>query len=447
MGEPTLKNEQSQPFTDLQSCASIGGQAVMEGVMMRSPTHWAMAVRTPGGAVDVTGAETGQLRFGNIPVVRGIENLFGSLALGYKCLMRSAEISMPEEENEKPKAENEPKKAENLDQKTQELKQEINAAASAITETMDFAASATPSSAPASSGGARSAGLEEEKPYSHINSPTPMSSPTQTAIRDIAREENAGNQVESTGAGHTADPQGAAAPMAEEKEKRKKEEQEAGLAGFMGIALALFLFTVLPTLLTKLLTRFVPVEGGRGLIEGGFKMAIFVGYLLLVSRIPEMKRLFAYHGAEHKTIACLEKGLPLTVENVRPCSRLHPRCGTSFLFVVVLLSIALFSFLPWGNTLVRIGLKLLLTPLLLGISYEFIRYAGRHQNAVVRLLSAPGLWMQRITTREPEDSMIEVAIAATLPLLTPAQTAHFAPCAVYETSPLGAGVAGEETSL
>ena len=193
----------------------------------------------------------------------------------------------------------------------------------------------------------------------------------------------------------------------------------------LGIALSVGLFALLPTFLAGLLNRLVPLGVWRGLAEGIFRLAIFLGYLKLCSMIPDMKRVWMYHGAEHKTIFCYEKGLPLTVENVRPQSRFHPRCGTSFLFVVVIISILVFSLVSlrvglWDNPWVRIGLRLLLLPVVVSISYEINRWVGRHDNLCSRILSAPGKWLQRLTTNEPDDSMIECAIRA-LELVIPEQ--------------------------
>ena len=189
------------------------------------------------------------------------------------------------------------------------------------------------------------------------------------------------------------------------------------LAAVAGGALALVLFLVIPTALTGLLGRFVELGLWRALIEGVLKIVMLVGYMALVSRMKDIQRMFAYHGAEHKTIACYEAGLELTVENVRPCSRFHPRCGTSFLLIVVLLSILVGALITSTNTLLRIVLKLLLLPVVMGVGYEIIKFCGRHDNALTRAVSAPGLWLQHITTNEPDDSMIECAIAAVLPVL------------------------------
>ena len=181
--------------------------------------------------------------------------------------------------------------------------------------------------------------------------------------------------------------------------------------------LALLLFVVLPTFLTSLLRPVVASGGLLALAEGGVKVVIFVCYLWLSTRVPDVKRLFCYHGGEHKTIACYEAGEELTVENVRKYPRFHPRCGTSFLFLVLIISILTASLVTWQSALLRMVLKLLQLPVVVGIAYELIKLAGRYTNPVTRLISAPGLLLQRLTTAEPDDSMIEVAIAAMKPAI------------------------------
>ena len=189
-------------------------------------------------------------------------------------------------------------------------------------------------------------------------------------------------------------------------------------AAFAGVALALFLFTFLPTFLTGQLIRFIPLgRWGRVILEGALKMAIFLLYMFLCTRMKELHRVFEYHGAEHKTIACYEAGLPLTVENIRKQSRFHPRCGTSFMILVIIISIFLYAVLPWTSTGLRIVYKLCMFPLLVGVCYEILKWAGRSHGVLSRIVSQPGLWMQRLTTFEPDDSMIEVAIAAVTPVL------------------------------
>ena len=201
---------------------------------------------------------------------------------------------------------------------------------------------------------------------------------------------------------------------------KKLESAIVALAVVMGVGLSLLLFMVLPTFLTGGLTHFFPgfPMWGRNLLEGILKIAIFLLYLFFCSRQKDIYRVFQYHGAEHKTIFCYEAGLPLTVENVRVQPRHHPRCGTSFLFVVIFVSI-LFSSLVFGiwpmtNVWLRTLVHLLLLPLVVGVTYEFNRWVGRHsqEGGLAAVLTAPGLWMQNFTTFEPDDSMMEVAIEA-----------------------------------
>lgn len=185
-----------------------------------------------------------------------------------------------------------------------------------------------------------------------------------------------------------------------------------GFAVVLGVTLAAVLFIFIPTGLSSLLKPLIGAGIGLSLIEGLIKVIILVGYMWLCSRMKEIHRVFKYHGAEHKSIACYEAGLPLTVENIRPQRRFHPRCGTSFLFLVVFISIIVGSFISWDNPAIRMLLKLALIPVVVGISYELIKLAGRSDGILTRIISAPGMWLQRITTCEPDDSQIECAIAA-----------------------------------
>ena len=288
---------------------SIGGQALIEGIMMKCADQYSVAVRTPDGKIDVSIHNVKKSKFGKIPVLRGIVNLFESLSIGYKCIMRSAEIS--------------------------------------------------------------GEGYEEDK-------------------LDIWLKEKFGD---------------------------KSAQVLSFAAGVLGSVLALVLFMILPTFITGILDSFFTLGAWKSLVEGAVKLAIFLLYLWGISRMPEINRLFRYHGAEHKTISCFEAGRPLTVENVRRYTRFHPRCGTSFMFIVLAVSIIIFSFIPWHGTLNRALLKVLFLPLVVGLSYEILRFNGRHTNACTKLLSKPGLWFQRITTAEPDDGMIEVAIASVNALL------------------------------
>jgi uncharacterized protein YqhQ len=225
-----------------------------------------------------------------------------------------------------------------------------------------------------------------------------------------------------------------AEPTATPETEPKKSESSALMNGLMilasvlGVLLAVVLFKLIPEGLYDLLLRAVPGLNGVGygynLLRAAFcgllKIVILVIYMALVARMKDIRRTFMYHGAEHKTIACYEAGEALTVENVRKKTRLHPRCGTSFLILMVLVGIFVTMFIPSTliassgilNTLVRTGISLLLLPVVMGIGYELLKFAGRHDNFLVRIISAPGLWLQRITTVEPEDGMIECAIAA-----------------------------------
>jgi uncharacterized protein YqhQ len=199
-----------------------------------------------------------------------------------------------------------------------------------------------------------------------------------------------------------------------------------GIATVIGFALAFLIFFCLPVFVFKRLN--VWADGGltpwQGTIEGVLKIIIFVAYIAIVSQMKDIKRTFMYHGAEHKSIACYEAGLDLTVENVKKCKRFHPRCGTSFIFVMLIFSIIISTVLSKiFPSIATIGilwilLKLAFIPLVMGIGYEFIKYAGRHDNILVKILSAPGLWMQRLTTKEPDDEIIEVGIASLKAVIT-----------------------------
>ena len=200
--------------------------------------------------------------------------------------------------------------------------------------------------------------------------------------------------------------------------EEKAKDIIIGIAVVLGIALSIGLFVLLPTLLGKLSLKLIPSMGSLALslVEGLIRIVVFLLYLWGVSRMSDVARMFCYHGAEHKTIFCYEKGLPLTVDNVREQSRFHPRCGTSFLFVVVIISILVFSVVSsfltnWSSFWVRFGLHLLLLPVIVALSYELNRWVGGHEDlTIARILSAPGKWLQRLTTNEPDDSMIECAI-------------------------------------
>ena len=298
---------------------SVGGQALMEGIMMRGPEKICVAVRRPDGTLDMTYEDVKHHRWQKIPLVRGAAAMIENLVLGYRYLMHSAEVSMPEEAEEEP-------------------------------------------------------GRFEKWLGEH-----------------------AGPGVQNF---------------------------FMALAAVCGGLLAIVLFMVLPTAIVGLIDRFLPLGWGKVVLEGVLKIALFVGYLFLCTRMKEIHRVFEYHGAEHKTIACYEAGEELTVENVRHHRRFHPRCGTSFLFVVIVVAILIssfvFSFVEITNVFARMGVHLLLLPVVVSITYELNRWVGGHDNPVTRLLTAPGLWLQNWTTFEPDDSMIEVGIRS-LELVLPSE--------------------------
>ena len=303
----------------------IGGQALIEGIMMRGPEKDAIVVRTSKGLE--TEVHPRKLHspksVKSWPFIRGIFSFYDSQAVGVKALMRSADLA-PEEMQEEP------------------------------------------------------------------------------SKFDKWLEKALGNET--------------------------FQKVIVGIAMAMGVGLSIVLFFLLPMVISGFMDGFIKSNLMLNLVEGVIRMAIFMAYMILISRMGEMKRVFGYHGAEHKTIRCYEAGLPLTVENVRTQTRLHPRCGTSFLLVVMVISILIFSIASSlllsvcpqlgsmrGSALYRfimIAFKLLLLPLVVGVTYEINRWAGRHDNWFTKILTAPGMWMQHFTTNEPDDSMIEVGIAA-----------------------------------
>ncbi len=355
-----MKNRENCP----NLCAkktSIGGQALMEGIMMRGPQLTAMAVRDPEGEMVIESFPTEakkRSKFFKLPIVRGVFNYFDSMVLGIKCLMRSAEISGLEEAEEELKREKAAKKAAKA---------------------------------------AKKAGGE----------------PNLTEIEPKEPE------------------------IKENEEKGEKDKGSSALIGgvmifsvLLGVLFSVALFIVVPAYLYRgaaYLMPFLKPESPalqsliKSVFEGVLKIAILVGYMAAISLMKDIRRTFMFHGAEHKAIFCYEQGLPLTVENIRKQKRFHPRCGTSFLILMLLVGIfvsffidplfyLIFGYLP--ITIVRVLIKLLLLPIIVGVGYELIKLAGRYDNAFTRFISAPGVWLQHITTKEPDEGMIECAIAA-----------------------------------
>ncbi len=197
-----------------------------------------------------------------------------------------------------------------------------------------------------------------------------------------------------------------------EEQKKKKENAEMGFTMVLSFVLAIGIFMILPFFLSQVFQRYIESPTILALLEGVIRLAIFVVYILLISCMKDIQRVFMYHGAEHKCINCIEHGMELNVENVRKSSRQHKRCGTSFLLFVLILSIIFFAFIRVDSRILKVILRILLIPVIAGISYEFIRLAGRTDNKFINLLSKPGMWLQKLTTKEPEDAMIEVGIAS-----------------------------------
>lgn len=303
--------------------SGIGGQAVMEGVMMKNQEKYAVAVRKPDQEIVVeTSTYEGLIKnkkIRNMPILRGVFSFIESLVLGMKTLTFSASFFEEEE-----------------DEKSGSRKAEKRAGA--------------------------------KKP----------------------------------------------APTEEEQKKKEKRQENVLMGGTVAISivLAVAIFMVLPYHISVFFQRFITSQTLLALLEGVIRLTIFIGYVAAISLMPDIKRVYMYHGAEHKCINCIEQGMDLTVENVRKSSRLHKRCGTSFLLIVMLISIVFFLFIRVDNRILQLLLRLVLIPVIAGVSYEFIRLAGRSDHMLVNLFSKPGLLLQRITTREPDDSMIEVGIAS-----------------------------------
>lgn len=286
--------------------SGIGGQAVMEGVMMKNQDRYAVAVRKPDGEIAVEKKDyKGLIKnriVRNIPIIRGVFSFMESLVLGISTLTYSASFYEDEEED-------------------------------------------------------KSSKLDEEA-------------------------------------------------------KQKKEKREMGITIAVSFLIAVAVFMVLPYYLSMVFQKVVTSHVLLALIEGLIRLVIFLAYITLVSRMEDIQRVFMYHGAEHKCINCIEHGMELNTDNVRKSSRLHKRCGTSFLLFVMVVSIIFFAFIDVKSRIIKVVLRLALIPVIAGVSYELIKFAGKHDNPLVNMISKPGMWLQRITTREPDDSMIEVGIAS-----------------------------------
>ena len=365
---------------------SIGGQALMEGIMMRGPKTTAMAVRNPRGEIVLeTFPTVGKERPAILrwPIIRGVVGFIDSMTFGYKCLMRSAEISGLEEieaEMEKEKAE---KKAAKKAEKAAKKAAKKGEPAPVAEETP---APVVAESAPA--------------PAEATEAPAPSAEPL---------------------AEGTAEPLDGTAEQPPEKKKESSPMMTVimVISVIFAMAIMIGLFFFLPSFLYKdVMEAHIPnfPQNNRFLqsaCSAFIRLALLIGYMSLMLLMKDIRRTFQFHGAEHKTIFCYEHGLELTVENIRKERRFHPRCGTSFLVLMLLVGILVGFLIPadinkWLLTLI----KLAIMPLVMGLGYELIKFCGRHDNWLTRIIAAPGLWFQRITVLEPDDSMIECAIAA-----------------------------------
>ena len=312
----------SKKKDDKKPMISVGGQALIEGIMMQGPKGAAMSVRLPDGTIETEELEVKHIRDkfkpAGWPLIRGVFNMIESLLFGFKCMEKSAE----------------------------------------------------------------KIGLDDD------------TDPENMSKLDKWISDHFGPKMMAV---------------------------VTGISLVLGVALAFGLFFYLPTFLVDVVDKYLikpDFATLHPLFEGLMRMIIFVAYIWIVSKVPDIKRVFMYHGAEHKSIFCYESGLPLTVENVKKQKRFHPRCGTSFIFVILIISILISSALVVAfpalsadeNRILWMAIKILIVPLTVGIGYEFIKYAGKHDNIFVKILAAPGLWMQRLTTNEPTDDIIEVGI-------------------------------------
>ena len=389
---------------------SIGGQALIEGIMMRGPERTAMAVRNPEGQIVLESWPTqgqNKPKVCKIPFVRGIFNMVDSLRFGYKCLMRSAELAGLEE-NEK-SAEKSDKRMEAVD---------------TVPSLMDGAAACEAEAASRDSAAQARAGFARDTVSESVDCCGETENEAVTENIDDAQlsvdAEIVAEQVEST-LTDTAAARIDVSPTQERPQGKEKTGEKFLMSLLMvfsvilGVAISVGLFIWLPSFLSGLLAETFPVMENwalKSVFEGVLRIILFVGYILLVSLMQDIRRVFMYHGAEHKAIFCYEKGEALTVENVRRQIRFHPRCGTSFMILVLIVGIVISMFIHISNPWLRTGVKLLTIPIVVGVGYELIKLAGRRDNLVTRIISAPGLWLQRVTTREPDDGMIECAIEA-----------------------------------
>ena len=383
----------------------IGGQAVLEGIMMKGPDKYSLAVRKEDGeiALEVHSYQSfGERKhLDRIPIVRGVVNFVESLYIGMKTLMASSEYFMEEDEEDE-NTDGKKSPAEKKPEVTGTVESESGASESVTFESVAF-----------ESGTSESVTFESVTSESGTSeSGTSGSGTLDAGVSDVKTKET-GAKKEAVSEGTSSE--------AKDKDKdrdKEKDKEKSDSKGFLivtlviSLAFAIGVFVLLPSFLANFLYKVTDSHILVNTCEGLLRMAIFLGYVAIISNMKDIKRTFMYHGAEHKAINCLEAGDDLTPENVLKHTRFHKRCGTSFVFIVMIISIFVFMFVRTDTVWLRLLSRLLLIPVIAGLSYEVIRYAGRHNNACSRILSAPGLWVQRLTTREPDITMAEVAVKA-----------------------------------
>lgn len=361
------------PVAEERKKTTIGGQALIEGLMMIGPDKKVMAVRKPDGSIYLEELPMSRWSgMANVLFIRGSVRLFRQLVTGTKALLRSAEL-LDEESVAVPKPVVRPPEIDPL------TLGQADGSDLASTNASVAASSDAPTSEVASESQAK--GARKRRSFKEWRA-------------------DLDNKIDHFLTHHS--------------------EVMLYLSAVGGILFSVILFILLPNLITTGISHWTGLSATAGrlssilmnLIEGAIRIIIFILYLVLASRMSEIQRVWMYHGAEHKTIACYEAEMPLTVENVKLFSRFHPRCGTSFMFIVILVSIVVFSLIGWWSPWINLLIRFLLVPLVAGIAYEIIRLAGRFDNWLTRAISYPGLWLQRLTTAEPNDKMLEVSIAA-----------------------------------
>ena len=379
--------------------SKIGGQALIEGVMMKGAFRGAMACRLPNGEIDLetwdlpasfeTDPKTGKQRvvrkwYNRIPFVRGCVNFVMSMIDGYRCMMKSAEKQYDEEVDDFCAW----KKHEKIDRLPEnEAYEKFGVWLKKEREKIDKEKA------------------KEDKKYQPLGAP------------DAETVQKRWDYLKKASENYDYEEPSKLEKWLDEKLGDKIFNILMVIALVIGVAFAFGLFLYLPRLIVSWIKPLTDSRIIKSCAEGLVKILLFVAYMWVTGLTKSIRRTYEYHGAEHKTIACFEAALPLTVENVRKQVRFHPRCGTSFIFLVLLISIFFGCFNPYKIVWQRVLFGLALLPLIMGVSYELIRLAGRADNAFTRILSAPGLWLQRITTKEPDDSQIECAIAAMTPCI------------------------------